>query len=144
MLLANKSVGIGAAAMSAIGGVFVVLFGGWDSSLQTLIICMGVDFLTGIIVSSVFKKSTKTETGAYASSIGFKGLMKKMVMLLAVLLAVQVDILTQSGGYTRTAVILFFIANEGLSIIENMGLMGIPLPDIMKNAFDALKKKTDE
>jgi toxin secretion/phage lysis holin len=128
--------------LSAVGGFFAQLMGGWDAASQVLIICMAVDYLTGLIVAGVFKHSRKTDTGALDSRAGFKGLMRKVAVLLVVLIAAQLDTVI-GGTFSRTAVILFFCANESLSVLENVGLMGVEYPKFLKNALEALKDKGD-
>ena len=117
------------------------LFGGWNTSLVTLIIFMALDYLTGLICSLVWKKSDKSESGAYDSKVGLKGLFKKVGILFMVLIAARLDLLINAveNKYICTAVILFFITNEGLSIVENLGIMGLPLPKVIKDAFCKLK-----
>lgn len=110
-----------------IGGAAAWAFGGWDTALAALVVCMGVDYLSGSIVALVFHRSSKTETGAYNSAYGIKGLFKKCLMLLFVAVAVQMDKL-MGTAYIRDAVCIGFCANEVLSIIENLGLAGIPMP----------------
>lgn len=127
----------------AIGGVLGNLFGGFDKLFIALLVCMVVDYFSGIIVALVFKKSPKTKNGALESNAGLKGLAKKIFILLIVAVAVQVDIVLNSN-FIRNAVILGFIANEILSIIENGGLMGIPMSPVLVNAIDILKKKSEE
>lgn len=130
-------------ALSFVVGLIAQLLGGWDIPLQLLIIVMAVDYLTGILCALVWKRSPKSEDGAFESKASFKGLIRKMCILLAVLVAYNLDRL---AGTTlmRTSVILFFVANDGLSIIENLGIMGLPMPQTIKNAFAALKKSGDE
>lgn len=127
----------------AIGGAIGNLVGGFDKLFIALIVCMVVDYFSGIIVALVFKNSPKTDTGALESNAGLKGLAKKIFILLIVTVAVQIDIVLNSS-FIRNAVILGFIANEVLSIIENSGLMGIPMPAALVNAIDILKKKSEE
>lgn len=127
--------------LAAIGSVLANLFGGWDVTLQVLIGCMAVDYATGWVVAAVFKKSPKSEGGALESRAGFKGLVKKVGILALVLVAVWLDKLL-GAAYVRVAVCLFFIANEGLSILENLGLMGVPLPPFLKNMLEAMKEKS--
>ena len=125
----------------AVAGAFISnLFGGWNAALTTLAIFMAIDWITGIIVAGVFKKSPKTETGALESKAGLKGLFKKMAMLVAVLVAYRLDVL---AGTTvlKDGAIIAFIANEAISIIENTGLMGVQWPPLITNAIDLLKKK---
>lgn len=123
-----------------IGSCIASTFGGWTASLTTLLIFMGIDYLTGLIVAGVFHNSPKTETGALESRAGFKGLIRKFMILLFVLIGYRLD-LAVGTTYIRDAVCIAFIANELLSIVENAGLMGIPIPAVITNAIDILKKK---
>ncbi|WP_415068202.1 holin family protein [Lacrimispora sp.] len=126
-----------------VGGSFIAsLFGGWDTGLGTLVLFMCIDFLSGLAVAGIFKRSTKTETGALESKAGFKGLCRKCMTLLFVLVAHRLD-LSIGTSYIRDAVIIGFMANELISIVENAGLMGVPLPDILVRAIDILKKKAE-
>lgn len=126
--------------LAMIGGTIVSFLGGWDSALQTLLIFMAADYITGIIVAGVFKNSDKSKTGALESRAGFKGLLRKLAILVLILVANELD-KAVGGNFSRTAVILFFCANEGLSILENIGMMGVEYPPFLKNALEALKKK---
>lgn len=124
-----------------IGSAIASAFGGWTTGLTTLVIFMAIDYITGLIVAGVFHKSTKTDSGTLESRAGFKGLCRKGAMLLIVLVACRLD-LTLSTTYIKDAVIIAFIANETISIIENAGLMGVPMNDTLKNAIDVLQKKS--
>jgi toxin secretion/phage lysis holin len=128
--------------LGVVGSAAANLLGGWDSALQTLILFMAVDYVTGLIVAGVFKKSAKSETGAIESKAGWKGLFKKGVTLLIVLVATQLDKVTGTE-IIRDAVIIAYIVNEGISIIENAGLMGVPIPDIIRKTLEMLKNKED-
>ena len=123
-----------------LGSAITSIFGGWSAAMTTLVIFMAIDYLTGLITAGVFHKSTKTDSGTLESRAGFKGLCRKGAMLLIVLVACRLD-LTLSTTYIKDAVIIAFIANEAISIIENAGLMGVPIPDTIKNAVDVLQKK---
>ena len=123
-----------------VGSAIASAFGGWTTGLTTLVIFMAIDYITGLIVAGVFHKSTKTETGTLESRAGFKGLCRKGAMLLVVLVAYRLD-LAVGTAYIKDAVIIAFIANEAISIIENAGLMGVPMNDTLKNAIDVLQKK---
>jgi toxin secretion/phage lysis holin len=125
-----------------IGGLIATALGGWDVGLQTLVIFMCIDYITGILVAGVFHKSKKSETGTLESRAGWKGLIRKGVTLLIVLVAVQLDKVIGST-FIRDAVIIGFIANELISIVENAGLMGIPIPAVITNAIDVLQKKAE-
>lgn len=123
-----------------IGAAVAALLGGWDTALQTLIGFMAVDYITGFIVAAVFHKSTKTEGGALSSAAGLRGLFKKGGMLLLVYVACRLDLLTGTA-YMRDAVVIALVANETISITENLGLMGVPIPGIVTTAIETLKKK---
>lgn len=126
--------------IGVIGSAIASAFGGWTTGLTTLVIFMAIDYITGLIVAGVFHKSTKTETGTLESRAGFKGLCRKGAMLLVVLVAYRLD-LAVGTAYIKDAVIIAFMANEAISIIENAGLMGVPMNDTLKNAIDILQKK---
>lgn len=128
--------------IGVVGGFIASLFGGWDAALTTLIIFMGIDYVTGLIVAGVFNNSTKSETGALESKAGWKGLCRKGVTLLVVLVACRLDLVIGSN-FIRDAAVIAFIANELISIIENAGLMGVPVPAVITKAIDILKKKTE-
>jgi toxin secretion/phage lysis holin len=125
-----------------IGSFIAGLLGGWDSALITLITFMAIDYISGIVVAGIFKKSPKSENGALESRAGFKGLCRKCMIILFVLIAYRLDIMIGTN-YIRNAVIIAFITNEVISIIENAGLMGVPVPDVIKKGIDILQKKGD-
>ena len=124
------------------GSAVASLFGGWDIGLTTLIIFMAVDYVSGILVAGVFHKSNKTDTGALESKTCWKGLCRKCMTLIFVLVAYRLDLVIDTS-YIRDAVIIAFIANELISIVENAGLMGLPIPPVIVKAIDALQKKAD-
>jgi toxin secretion/phage lysis holin len=126
-----------------LGSAVTTLFGGWSAGLTTLIIFMAIDYLSGLLVAGVFKTSKKSETGALNSNVGFKGLCKKGMVLLIVLIAYRLDLMIGTN-YIRDAVVIGFCVNELLSIVENAGLMGIPLPPILIKAIDVLMNKEDK
>lgn len=127
-------------AIGMLGAAAAWAFGGWDTALIALLVCIGVDYVSGSIVALVFHKSRKTETGAYNSAYGIKGLFKKGLMLLFVLVAVQIDRVLATD-YVRDAVCIGFCANEIISIVENLGLAGIPMPEAVTKALEQLQKK---
>lgn len=129
--------------LGIVGSIVANLLGGWDMALQTLILFMAVDYITGLIVACVFKGSHKSETGALESRAGWKGLLRKGVTLLVVLVAAQLDKITGTE-VIRDAVIIAFVSNELISIIENAGLMGIPINPSIVKAIDLLKKKEED
>ena len=128
--------------IGVIGGLITSLFGGWDAALVTLMIFMGIDYVTGLIVAGVFHNSEKTANGTLESRAGWKGLCRKGVTLLVVLVACRLD-LVMGSNFIRDAVVIAFVANETISIIENAGLMGIPIPSVIMRAIDILKTKAD-
>lgn len=128
--------------LSAIGTTIAQYLGGWDNALQALIIFMAVDYITGVVCALIWKKSPKSEDGAYESNASLKGIFRKGGILLTVFIAYQLDKLAGTTA-VRTAVIMFFIANDGFSIIENLGIMGLPMPKILKNAFEILREKSE-
>lgn len=128
-------------AVGVVGSFIAGLFGGWSMALETLTIFMAVDFVSGLIVAGVFKTSKKTGSGALESNTCWKGLLKKIMTLVFVLIGYRVD-LALGVDYVKNAVIFAFMANELLSIVENAGLMGLPIPDVITNAIDVLKNKT--
>jgi toxin secretion/phage lysis holin len=129
-------------AIGVVGSTIASFFGGFDAALITLLIFMGVDYATGLIVAGVFHKSEKTENGALESRAGWKGLCRKGVSLLVVLVACQLDMIMGSN-FIRDATVIAFIANETISIIENAGLMGVPIPSVITKAIEVLKKKSE-
>lgn len=125
---------------SAIGGFIGNQLGGWDSALKVLIGIMAADYITGIIVAGFFKNSSKSRDGSLSSKAGFYGLCRKCLILMLVWSASMVDRLL-GDSFVRTTVCMFFISNEGISVLENAGLMGIPFPESLKNMFQILKEK---
>ena len=123
-----------------VGAGLAWAFGGWDSALMALLMCMAIDYLSGSMVALVFHNSNKSETGAYNSAYGLKGLCKKCLMLLFVIVAVQADRLL-GGDFVRDAVCIGFATNEILSIVENLGLAGIPMPQAVVKALEQLQEK---
>ena len=131
------------AVLATAGSAIAQALGGWDMALKVLICFMVLDYTTGWLVAAVWHKSGKSETGALSSNAGFKGLVKKCVMLALVWMGTLLDLATGSE-FVRTAVCMFFIANEGLSILENTAVMGVPYPAFIKNMLDAMRQAADE
>lgn len=129
-------------AVGVAGGFIASLFGGWGAALTTLLVFMGVDYVTGLIVAGVFHRSQKSTDGALESRAGWKGLCRKGTTLLVVLVARRLD-LVMGSNFIRDAVVIAFIANETISIIENAGLMGVPIPAVVAKAIDILKQKAE-
>ena len=125
--------------IGVVGGFIAALIGGWDSALVTLVIFMGVDFVTGFVTAAM-GKSKHSASGRLNSKAGWVGLAKKFCVLLMIVVAVRIDILLGTT-YIRDATCIGFCVNELLSIVENTSLMGIPYPDAIKKAIDVLQKK---
>lgn len=122
------------ALFAGLGTVIIWLFGGFDIAMQCLLIAIAIDYISGLI------KAYNTRT--LDSKIGFKGILKKVGILCIVCLAVVVDRITGESGAIRTLVIYYFVANEGLSILENLSIAGLPIPQSIKKALQALKKES--
>ncbi len=135
----NKAICTG---IGVVGSAIAALFGGWDAALITLMIFMAVDYVTGLLVAGVFHNSEKTPNGTLESHAGWKGLCRKGVTLLVVLVACRLDLVTGTN-FIRDAVVIGFIANETISIVENAGLMGVPIPAVITRAIDVLKHKAE-
>ena len=129
--------------IGVVGSTVAAAFGGWDAAMITLVSMMVIDYLTGVLVAGVFHNSPKTENGALESKAGWKGLCRKGMTLLIVLVAARLDIILGTG-FIRDAVIIGYIANETISIIENAGLMGVPIPEAIKKAIEVLQQKGSE
>ena len=116
--------------------------GGWSAALAILLGCLALDYVTGLIVAGVFHKSPKTANGGLESRAGWKGLLRKVATLLMVALAHFVDVLLGTV-YIRDAVVIAFCVNEMLSLLENFGLMGVPIYKPLREALELLKKKEE-
>lgn len=128
---------------AAIGGFVASIFGGWNDAMTTLVIFMAIDYITGLIVAGVFHKSGKSESGALESKAGWKGLCRKGMSLLIVLIAARLD-LVMGTAFAKDCVVIGFIVNEALSILENAGLMGVKYPVVIEKALEVLNKKAIE
>ena len=126
--------------MLSIGSALSYFIGGVDTMFLVLCIFLLVDYISGIIVAVVFKNSTKTETGKLNSMVSFKGLCKKVFVIILVGVSHLLDVVL-STNFIRGGVVVAFTSNELISIIENAGLMGIPIPTPLKKAIDILHEK---
>lgn len=129
-------------AFGVLGSILSYFIGDMTPALYTLLMFMCIDYLTGIINAIVFHKSNKTTTGTYDSKIGFKGLIRKCGIILMIIIAFQLDKIL-GFNYVKDGVTFAFLFNELVSIIENLGLMGVKIPDIIKNTLNVLKQKGD-
>lgn len=130
------------AVLGTIGSFIASLFGGWSASLTTLLIFMLIDYVTGLVVAGVFHKSPKTANGGLESKAGLKGLVRKCSVLLLVLVGFRLD-LAIGTTYIRDGVCIAFMVNELISIVENAGLMGLPIPAVITNAIEVLTHKNE-
>ena len=130
-------------AGAALGGAIAGAFGGWTVQLSVLVYFMLADYISGLLVAWM-GKSTKSETGGPSSRIGFQGILKKLFMIGLVFAAAQVDLAMGSGTFiVRDAAVWFYLANEGLSILENMTLAGVPFPKRIKDLLGQIKEEND-
>lgn len=130
--------------IALLGGFLGDALGGLDIKLKALLICMILDYISGLMVAIVFKNSTKTDTGGAQSQVGFKGLAKKACILLLVIGVNLVDKVLDTNGFFRNAVVVGFFSNEIISLIENAGLMGLKMPQAVIQAMDILTKKKNK
>lgn len=129
--------------LGVIGSFISGLFGGFDAAMTTLLIFMTIDYITGLIVAGVFHNSNKTANGSLESNAGFKGLIRKGMVLLIVLIGCRLDLI-MGTSHIKDAVVIAFIVNELISIVENAGLMGVPMPKAVTKAIELLQHKDTE
>lgn len=130
--------------LAACGGAIAGMLGGWDPLLRVLVTLMAADYATGLLVAAM-GKSTKTEYGGLSSKVGAMGLARKGLMLAVVLVAAMADSVIGSGSaMCRDAACWFYIANEGISILENAGLAGAPYPAKLKELLGQKQKEGEK
>lgn len=121
---------------AAMGGSLGAVLGGFDGFLYALIVFVVVDYMTGVMVGILNKE--------LSSQIGFRGIFKKVVIFSLVAVAHIIDThVIQNGSVLRTTVIFFYLSNEGISILENAALIGLPIPKKMKDVLEQLKENED-
>lgn len=140
-LTETKAAILGGAAIA--GGVIGQVLGGMDAALITLLIFMAIDYISGLIVAGVFQASDKSASGSLSSVACWQGLLKKGMTLVIVLVAARLDIVLGTA-FVRDAVVIAYVVNETISIIENAGLMGLPVPDVIMSAIEQLQGKTEK
>lgn len=124
-------------AVAILATFFTYIFGGWDAALSILIIFMVLDYLTGVIYAYTVKSLN--------SEVGFKGLIKKCMILVVLIIGVMLDRMLGNGTWVfRTLVCYFYIANEGISLLENISNLGVPIPNKIRNALEQLNKDEEE
>lgn len=128
----------------AVIGVIAGLYGEWTTALSILAIMMGVDYITGVLVA-ISGKSPKTDGGGLSSKIGFVGIAKKGFIMLIVLVATQLDkAIGNTAMIFQTATVFYYIANEGLSILENAEAIGVPFPAFIKQRLESMRESKDK
>lgn len=130
-------------AFGVVGSAVAFLFGGWSESIITLLIFMAIDYISGLIVAGVFHNSDKTENGGLESGACYKGLLRKGMILLFVVIGNRLD-MQLGSSYVKDGVCIAFIVNEVISIIENARAMGIPIPSVLEKALDVMHQKGEE
>lgn len=129
--------------IAVLAGAVAGLYGAWTSALTILAVMMAVDYLTGVLLA-VTGKSPKTEGGGLSSKIGFAGIAKKGFVMLIVLVATQLDrAIGNTAMIFQTATVFYYIANEGLSILENADLMGVPFPSFVRERLESMREERD-
>ena len=121
-------------------GTVLYFIGGFDLFLEALLVCMVVDYLMGLTIAGIYKRSDKSDTGGLNSFVGWMGISKKITSLLFVIIAVELQKVTGLVGI-REGVIITLMTNEVISIIENAGTMGIPVPEQVSQMIDILRQK---
>ena len=130
-------------ALAAAAGAVLGLFGEWTNLHTILVVLMLTDYVTGCVVAAL-GRSPKTESGGLSSKVGFIGLAKKGFIMAIVLLATMLDrALGNTAMMFQSAALCYYIANEGLSILENAGLLGVPYPEKIRKALESLREKED-
>ena len=119
-------------AVAGAGGILTYIWGPWDALIIALVIFITLDYITGIAKAAVH--------GELSSKVGFHGLLKKVAIFVLVAIGTVMDSVIPAANHAiRSAVIMFYIANEGLSILENAGQLGLPLPKVLKRALEKMK-----
>jgi len=128
-------------ALATVGGAIAGIFGEWSVLMTILAAAMVLDYISGVLVAA-FGKSLKSEGGHLDSKVGFIGLAKKALIIMIVLLATLLDkALGAEAMVFQTATVCYYIANEGISVVENAGLMGLPVPSTIAKALEQMRDK---
>lgn len=130
--------------LAGIAGAIAGLFGEWTTMLTILVVVMAIDYISGVIVAAC-GRSPKTEAGGLSSKVGFVGIAKKGFIMLLVLLATMLDrAIGNEHMVFQSSLVFYYIANEGLSVLENAALMGVPFPDKIRRALETLRDREDK
>lgn len=128
--------------VAAVGGAIAGAVGGWDATIKVLVVMMVIDYVSGLVVAAM-GKSTKTDYGGLSSKVGFIGLAKKGLMLAVVLMAATLDE-AMGTAVCRDTACWFYIANEGISVLENLNLVGVPFPEKIRALLGARMEEADK
>lgn len=142
-LFSTKKEGELAATLGFVCSIIASWFGGFDIGMIVLFFFMGFDYISGMILAAVFKKSGKSESGALSSKAGWIGLMRKGMTLMVVIMAHCFDLLIGQGTFVRDGAVIAFVVNEAVSILENLGKMGVWIPPVIQKAIEILKDKSE-
>ena len=130
--------------IAGVAGAIAGLFGEWTTMLTILVVLMATDYISGWIVAWC-GRSPKTEGGGLSSKVGFIGIAKKGFIMILVLLATMLDRAIGNNTYIfQSSLVLYYIANEGLSILENAALLGVKFPEKLKKALEALREQQED
>lgn len=132
-----------AGALGTLAAWLCWALGGWDAALTLLFLIMGLDLVTGLLCSFL-RRSDKAPGGGFLSSAFFQGLSRKLMIMALIMLAAALDRLLNSQGLSRLAVIGFYAANEGLSIVENAALLGLPFPQSLLKVLERMRKEEQD
>lgn len=131
------------ALVTILGTVVLFLFGGWSMLLNVLLFVMIVDYLSGLAVACS-GKSKKSKRGGLSSKVGFKGLLKKCFILVILTVAYRIDLVVNANHLLYDAVVLFYISNESISILENAALLDVPIPAKLREVIDDLREEKED
>lgn len=130
--------------LAGAAGAVAGLFGEWSTMLTILVVVMAIDYISGVIVAAC-GRSPKTEAGGLSSKVGFIGIAKKGFIMLLVLLATLLDrAIGNEAMVFQSSLVFYYIANEGLSVLENAALMGVRFPDKIRKALETLRENEDK
>lgn len=130
--------------IAGVAGAIAGLFGEWTTMLTILVVVMATDYISGCIVAAC-GKSPKSENGGLSSKVGFVGIAKKAFIMILILLATMLDRAVGNGTMVfQSSLVLYYIANEGLSILENAALLGVRFPEKLKKALETLREQEED
>lgn len=128
-------------AVAAAAGFVAGLYGEWTAAMRALLLLMAADYVTGCLCA-LLGRSNKTESGHWLSSAAYKGLLHKGMIMLVILVAAQLDRAAAMGASSfKSMAVFYYLSCEGLSIMENVGLLGVPLPPLLRGALEALRQR---